>query len=62
MLNQTNPSIRCSVDSCTYHRDHHCTLNEIQVGCTQNNVGNCKETQCASFQLGDHGTQCSGCK
>ena len=52
MLNQTNPSIRCSVDSCTYHRDHHCTLNEIQVGCTQNNVGNCKETQCASFQLG----------
>ena len=52
MLNQTNPSIRCSVDSCTYHKDRHCTLNEIQVGCTQANVGNCKETQCASFQAG----------
>ena len=54
MLNQTNPSIRCSVDSCTYHRDHHCTLNEIQVGCTAGSAQptNCKETQCASFQAG----------
>ena len=32
MMNQTNPSIKCSVNSCTYHKDQRCTLNEIQVG------------------------------
>ena len=59
MLNQTSPGIRCTVNSCTYHKDQHCTLNEIQVGCTQGNVGTCRETECASFQLGDHGTKCN---
>lgn len=58
MMEQTNPSIRCSVNSCTYHKDQHCTLNEIQVGCCQSNVGKAGETECASFKLGTHGTQC----
>ena len=52
MFNQTNPSINCNVKRCT--------LNEIQVGHCQNSVCNCKETECASFKLGDHGTSC-GC-
>ena len=54
MLNQTNPSIRCSVDSCTYHRDHHCTLNEIRVGACEANATTCANTECASFQLNRH--------
>ena len=61
MFDQTNPSIKCNVSSCAHHKNQSCTLNEIQVGCTQNSVGNCKETECSSFQLGDHGTSC-GCK
>ena len=60
MTNQTNPSIKCSVNSCAYHKDQRCTLNEIHVGCCQNSVCACKETECASFKLGDHGTSC-GC-
>jgi len=54
MMNQTNPSIKCTVNSCSYHKDQHCTLNEIQVGHCQNSVCDCKETECASFKLGDH--------
>ena len=42
MTNQTNPSIKCSVNSCAYH----------------NSVCACGETECASFKLGDHGTSC----
>ena len=51
--NTINQSIKCSVKSCAYHgcdKDY-CTLNEIKVGC-------CDQTQCASFHLGDHGTNC----
>ncbi len=60
-MDQTNPSIKCSVSSCSHHKDAHCTLNEIHVGCTQNSVGQCDQTECSSFCLGDHGTSC-GCK
>ena len=60
MYEQTNPSIKCSVNSCTYHKNQHCTLNEIQVGCCAENVGKPEGTECASFKLGDHGTKC-GC-
>ena len=60
MLNQTNPSIKCTVNSCSHYKDQRCTLNEIQVGHCQNSVCDCKETECASFKLGDHGTAC-GC-
>ena len=59
-MNQTNPSIKCSVNSCTYHADNHCTLNEIKVGCTTPNVADCTSTECASFNLGEHGTCCKG--
>ena len=57
---QTNPSIRCSVDSCTYHADNHCTLNEIKVGCCCTNVSDCESTECASFKLGDYGAYTNG--
>ncbi|MDD5937575.1 MAG: DUF1540 domain-containing protein [Clostridiales bacterium] len=58
-----NPSIKCSVSSCAYHSGSagRCTLGEITVGCTQQNVADCKSTECASFQLGNHGTNC-GCR
>ncbi len=58
-----NPSIKCSVSSCAYHSGTAgaCTLGSIQVGCTQQNVADCACTECASFQLGDHGTNC-GCR
>lgn len=55
-----NPSIKCSVSSCAYHSGAKdmCTLQAIQVGCTQKNVGTCDSTECVSFRLGDHGTSC----
>lgn len=60
-MDSINKNIECSVNSCAYHREHHCTLNAIQVGHTESNVGNSAQTECASFRLGDHGTKCSGC-
>lgn len=58
-----NPSIKCSVNSCAYHATgaDMCTLQAIQVGCTCQDVSKCEATECASFQLGNHGTNC-GCK
>ena len=55
-----NPSIKCSVASCSYHDQaaDYCTLNEIKVGCCKNDVSTCEATECASFQLGDHGSCC----
>ena len=29
MMNQTNPSIKCSVNSCTYHKDQRLSLIHI---------------------------------
>ena len=59
---KSNPSIKCTVNSCAYHngQSQACTLDEIKVGCCDANVGKCEETECASFKLGDHGTNC-GC-
>ena len=51
-MNQTNPSIQCSVSNCTYHANNHCTLNEIKVGCTTPNATSCASTECASFKMG----------
>ncbi len=55
-----NPSIKCSVSSCAYHNGQaqSCTLKEIKVGCCEASVGDCAETECSSFKLGNHGTQC----
>lgn len=52
---KSNPSIACSVSSCTYHSkgQNHCTLNEIKVGCCDPQVTDCASTECASFEL-DH--------
>ena len=60
--NSINPSIKCSVNSCAYHSGSAgmCTLHEISVGCTCKDVSKCESTECASFQLGTHGTDC-GC-
>jgi hypothetical protein len=56
-----NSSIKCSVASCAYHAgaENSCTLNQIKVGCTKPEVANCEATECASFQLGDHGARCN---
>ena len=58
----TNPSIHCSVNSCAYHngQTQACTLKEIKVGCCDPSVAKCDQTQCASFDLGTHGTCCTG--
>ena len=59
--NTGNPSIKCSVNSCAYHAGSSgmCPLQAIQVGCTCKDVSKCEATECASFQLGDHGSNCS---
>ena len=57
-----NPSIKCSVDSCAYHSgaQNCCSLDSIKVGCCDCSPTKCEGTECASFKLGDHGTNC-GC-
>ena len=53
-----NPSIKCSVTSCSHHccdKDY-CSLNEIKVGCCDKAVTNCASTECASFELGKGGS------
>lgn len=58
-----NPSIKCTVNSCAFHSGSAglCTLQEISVGCSQKDVCKCGSTECDSFQLGSHGSDC-GCK
>lgn len=58
-----NPSIECTVTSCAHHCSdkQYCSLNTIKVGHHDTNVATAGATECASFQLGDHGTSC-GCK
>ena len=55
-----NPSIACTVESCTHHckGQNYCSLNEIRVGCTNAKATDCASTECASFKLGSHGTCC----
>lgn len=55
-----NESIQCSVSSCAHHCQdkNYCSLQAIKVGCCDASVGKCDQTQCASFDLGDHGTSC----
>ena len=54
MNNNVNSSIKCSVDSCTYHaqNQNYCTKSEINVGCcntTNPTTPDC--TECASFKM-----------
>lgn len=55
-----NPSIECTVTSCAYHcaDKQYCSLNSIKVGFQDANVATSEATECASFQLGDHGSRC----
>lgn len=55
-----NPSIQCNVTSCAYHcaDKQYCSLNSIKVSHLDPNVSNSGATECASFQLGDHGSSC----
>ena len=56
-----NPSIECTVTSCTHHcaDKQYCSLNTIKVGCMGTDVATCGATECASFELGGHGTCCT---
>ncbi|MCC8123536.1 MAG: DUF1540 domain-containing protein [Oscillospiraceae bacterium] len=49
---QVNSKIRCSVESCSYHTSHYCTLDSISVGCSDSKVHASKDTECNSFRLG----------
>lgn len=57
-----NPSIECTVTSCAHHCNdkQYCSLNTIKVGYQESNVATPGATECASFDLGDHGTCCKG--
>ena len=57
-MNQTNPSIKCSVTGCAHHAQNHCTLNEIKVGCSTTQATNCACTECDSFKKSDKGGCC----
>ena len=46
-----NSSIKCTVSSCAYHAPQNCcSLNQIQVGCTDHKPCSCQGTECDSFQ------------
>ena len=47
-----NSNIQCTVYSCAYHNpQNYCSLSQIKVGCTDASPCNCRETECASFEL-----------
>ena len=47
-----NSNIQCTVNSCAYHNpQNYCSLSQIKVGCTDASPCNCRETECASFEL-----------
>ncbi|MFI3253047.1 MAG: DUF1540 domain-containing protein [Eubacteriales bacterium] len=51
-----NSHIKCGVENCAYHAPtNHCSLNEIQVGACSSEVTQCKNTECASFQMENEG-------
>ncbi len=55
----TNSTIKCCVDACSHHTStDYCSLNQIQVGVCGDQVTECENTECASFQLDNMG----GCR
>ena len=50
-MNQSNPSIQCSVKQCEYHSkdENYCTLNKIKVGTHEANPTAPQCTDCESF-------------
>ena len=51
MNNEKNPSIACTVNSCTHHatNDDYCTLDKIQVGTHEKHPTQVECTDCQSF-------------
>ncbi len=43
-------AILCQVDTCKYHSNDHCSLNEIQVDACNGNAEIYTETDCMSFE------------
>lgn len=43
-------AILCRVDTCAYHKDEHCTLNEIEVDSLNKEAEIYTETDCLSFE------------
>lgn len=41
-------AILCKVDTCVYHKDEHCTLQEIEIGCLTT-AEDKTQTDCLSF-------------
>lgn len=55
--NPTNSTIKCGVDNCAYHAPtNYCSLNQIQVGACTGQVTQAKNTECASYQMGNEGS------
>lgn len=50
-MNQSNPSIKCSVKQCQHHseNENYCTLNSIKVGTHEANPTMPQCTDCESF-------------
>ncbi len=52
----TNTTIKCGVECCAHHAPtDYCSLSQIQVGACASEVTQCKNTECASFQMGYEG-------
>lgn len=52
-MSEKNPSIECSVNSCSYHAqsENYCTLDKIKVGTHETNPTQKECTDCNSFVL-----------
>lgn len=48
----TNSSIRCSVDTCRHYSQDHCTLDQIKVGTKGMRAKEAAGTECDSFHAG----------
>ena len=52
----TNSSIRCSVDTCRHYCNDYCTLGEIQVGTKGMKAKDASGTECDSFHVDQYGS------
>lgn len=51
MNNQPNQNIHCSVNTCRYHTNAHCSLDQIRVGNTNQSAEHAAATECNSFEF-----------
>ena len=54
---ENNQKIKCDVESCKFQNSELCTLKEIQVGHSNENVTKEKETLCKSFECSKQKTE-----